>query len=69
MEEEIEGLSDKFLDALIERDSNQALLPWPPLNDNAVYSVCSTLDDLQAISLVFLLTRDVEQVRFGRKIF
>ena len=61
MSELIKDLFD--IGTLIERDSCPALFQWPPLNVEAVKRVGGQQDDFQAISLVFLLTRDVEQVR------
>ena len=67
MSEIIKDLCD--IGTLIERDSCPALFQWPPLNVEAVRRVGGQQDDFQAISLVFLLTRDVEQVRTDLLIF
>ena len=61
MSELIKDLCD--IGTLIEHDSCPAMFQWPPLNVEAVRRVGGQQDDFQAISLVFLLTRDVEQVR------
>jgi len=68
MDEEIKGLSDDFLwpmRPIIEKDSYPAItLPWPALDEAAVRRLGKTLEDFEAISLVFLLAKDAEQVVF-----
>ncbi len=66
MDEEIKGLSDDFLwKSKIEKDSYPAItLQWPTLDEEAVRRLGKTLEDFEAISLVFLLAKDAEQVIF-----
>ena len=66
MDEEIKGISDDFLwKPIIEKDSYPAItLQWPALDEAAVRRLGKTLEDFEAISLVFLLAKDAEQVVF-----
>jgi hypothetical protein len=64
MEEEIKGLSDDFLwKSVIEKDSYPSI-PYqcPALDEAAVRRLGKRLEDFEAISLVFLLAKDAEQV-------